>query len=162
MEAHIISATTARNTLLCLLAALGIGALFGGGVFIISPSGKLFGMPLALLKHSPFPDFLIPGLILFFLLGLFPVLLVFALLTRWECEVAEKFNVFSDMHWTWSYTVYFAFLLIAWIQVEVFFIQAIHWSHALYMFWAMAIIYVALLPQIRTRYQVKHNHTVKK
>ena len=40
---------TPRNILLILLAFLGVGALFGGGVLIVSPSGKLFGMPLSML-----------------------------------------------------------------------------------------------------------------
>ena len=104
-----MSTTAARNILVTLLALLGIGAIFGGGVLIISPSGDLFGMPLALLKHSPFPDFLIPGLILFLLLGLLPCLLVVALMKKRESAFAEKFNLFSDMHWTWSYTIYLAF-----------------------------------------------------
>ena len=69
-----------RNILLFLLGFLGVGALFGGGVLIVSPSGKLFGMPLSLLDNSPFTDFLIPGLILFIVLGLIPCLLVVGLL----------------------------------------------------------------------------------
>jgi len=43
------------------LAILGLGAVFGGGVLIISPSGQLFGMPLSLLDHSPFNNFLVPA-----------------------------------------------------------------------------------------------------
>ena len=42
---------TARNILLFLLAVLGVGAIFGGGLLIISPSGKLFRMPLSMLAH---------------------------------------------------------------------------------------------------------------
>lgn len=61
---------TTRNTLLFLLSFLGLGAIFGGGVLIISPSGKMFGMPLSMLDNSPFNNFLIPGIILFSLLGL--------------------------------------------------------------------------------------------
>lgn len=38
----------ARNILLSLLAFRGLGAVFGGGVLIISPDGKLFGMPLSI------------------------------------------------------------------------------------------------------------------
>ena len=88
-----------RNTLLSLLAFLGIGALFGGGVLIVSPSGKLFGMPLSLLNHSPFTSFLIPGLILIVVLGLVPCLLVVALLKRPASALAQRLNVYPDMHW---------------------------------------------------------------
>lgn len=52
-----------------LLILLGISAIFGGGAFIIDPSGELIQMPVSLLEHSPFSTFLIPGLILFLLNG---------------------------------------------------------------------------------------------
>lgn len=69
-----------RNLLIALLAFLGLGAIGGGAVLIISPSGKLMGMPLAMLDTSPFSNFLIPGIILFLVLGLLPMFLLIALL----------------------------------------------------------------------------------
>jgi hypothetical protein len=142
-----------RNILLILLAFLGVGALFGGGVLIISPSGKLFGMPLSMLDKSPFSDFLIPGLILFVVLGLVPCLLVFALLKKSINTLAERANFFPDMHWAWTGSIYVAFALIIWIQVELFFLQSVHWSHMLYVVWAIAILFVALLPTVRGLYK---------
>ena len=67
---------TTRNALLALLALLGLGTLGGGGVLVVSSSGKLMGMPLSMLAGSPFQDFLVPGLVLFTVLGLAPCLLV--------------------------------------------------------------------------------------
>ena len=87
-----------RNILLFLLAFLGLGAIFGGGVLMVSPSGKLIGMPLAMLIHSSFDDFLFPAIILFVVLGLCPSLLVVALVKKRESPVAEKMNCFKDMH----------------------------------------------------------------
>lgn len=67
--------TAARNILISLLLFLGVSAIGGGGALIISPSGKLLGgLPLSILAQSPFPDFLIPGIILFTILGLFRVI----------------------------------------------------------------------------------------
>jgi len=54
-----------RNILLLLLGILGLGAIGGGAAFIISPDGKLMGMPLSVLNRSPFSSFLFPGIILF-------------------------------------------------------------------------------------------------
>jgi hypothetical protein len=49
---------TARNIHLFLLAFLALSAIGGGGTLIISPSGKLLGgLPLSLLKNSPFDNF---------------------------------------------------------------------------------------------------------
>jgi hypothetical protein len=137
------------NILLVLLALLGVGAVFGGAILIVSPSGKLFGMPLSMLDKSPFTDFLIPGIILFAVLGLAPCLLVFALLKKPVSVLAERFNFYPDMHWAWTGSICVAFALIIWIQVETFFLQSVHWSHLLYMFWAIAILFVALLPSVR-------------
>jgi hypothetical protein len=144
---------TARNILLFLLAFLGIGAVFGGGVLIISPDGKLLGMPLFLLENSPFSSFLIPGIILFTILGLVPIYTIFALLKKPKSELAERINFFADMHWAWTYSIYIAFALIIWIQVEMIFLRAVHWLHSFYMFIGIAIIFVALLPQVRNLYK---------
>src|ERR1700738_5076922 len=52
---------------------LGIGALFGGGQFILAPDGHLIGVPLKMLAGTPFHSFLVPGLVLFTLLGVAPI-----------------------------------------------------------------------------------------
>ncbi len=53
---------------------LGLGALFGGGALILAPDGHLLGMPTKLLAGSPFPSFLVPGMTLFTLIGVAPLL----------------------------------------------------------------------------------------
>lgn len=53
---------------------LGLGALFGGGAFILAPDGHLLGMPATLLAGSPFPFYLVPGIILFTFVGVAPLL----------------------------------------------------------------------------------------
>jgi hypothetical protein len=141
-----------RNILLLLLAFLGLGAMAGGGAMIISPTGKLLGMPLSMLEKSPFSSFLMPAIILFFILGLAPVGLIIALLKKPESHHAEKFNFFNYMHWSWTYSIYIAFILIIWIQLQMLFLHAVHWLHAFYIFLGIAIIFVALLPQVRKIY----------
>lgn len=145
---------TPRTILLILLAFLGVGALFGGAILIVSPSGKLFGMPLSMLRQSPFTDFLIPGIILFIVLGLVPCLLVFALIKRPAFKAAEVVNFYPDMYWAWTYCIYVAFALIIWLQVEMMFLQAVGWLHTGYMFLAIALLFVALLPGVRKVYKV--------
>lgn len=46
-----------------------VGALPAGLLFIIDPTGGVVTMPLTLLADSPFSNFLIPGVLLFLLLG---------------------------------------------------------------------------------------------
>jgi hypothetical protein len=145
---------TARNIHLFLLAFLGLGAIGGGGALIVSPSGKLLGgLPLSILARSPFEDFLIPGIILFTVLGLFPSLLVVALLKKTNSRLAERFNCFKDMHWAWSFSIYIAFALIIWIQVETIYVQGVSWLQTFYMLYAITLIFVALLQQVRIFYK---------
>jgi hypothetical protein len=113
----------ARNYLFILLGFFGIGALFGGAVLIVSPTGKLLGMPLSLLDKSPFSNFLIPGIILFIVLGLIPYGLVFTLLKKPVSALADRLNLYPDMHWAWTGSIYVAFALIIWLQAEMMFLQ---------------------------------------
>jgi hypothetical protein len=144
---------SAKYLLVILLAILGLGAIYGGSVLIISPSGNLFGMPLSMLDNSPFTNFLIPGIILFSFLGIVPIGVSIALIKKPEFKFAELFNIYKDMYWGWTYCIYIAFSLIIWIQIEVIILRAVHWSHTFYIFFALAIIFVALLSQIRTMYK---------
>jgi hypothetical protein len=142
------------NIHIFLLAFLAISAIGGGGALFISPSGKLLGgMPLSLLKNSPFIDFFYPGLILFLVLGIFPCLVIYALIKQSENKFAESLNFFKDMYWAWSFSIYIAFALIIWLQVEMYFLQAVGWLHNFYMFLAIVIMFVALLPEVRSFYK---------
>jgi len=145
---------TARNILIFLLAFLALSTLGGGGALIVSPSGKLLGgLPLSMLEHSPFPNFLVPGIILFLVLGITPAFLIYALLKKPANKFAEYFNFFKDMYWAWSFSIYVAFALIIWIQVETIFVQGVSWLQTFYMLYAIPVIIVALLPQVRNSYK---------
>lgn len=58
---------------------LGTGAVAGGLMLVIEPSGKWLNMPDSLLKNAPFTDFLIPGMILLLLLGVLPIYICISL-----------------------------------------------------------------------------------
>jgi len=148
-----INIKNTRSILLILLGFLGVGAMGGGGALIISPSGKLLGMPLSMLEESPFNSFFVPGIILFSVLGLIPIWLIIALLKKPESKLAENINFFNDMHWAWTYSIYIAFVLIFWIQIQMVFLSTVYWLHTFYMFLAVLIIFVALLPQVRNSYK---------
>ncbi len=155
-EESVITTKKIQNVFLIVLGFLALGALGGGGLLIISPTGELIGMPLSELRNSPFDSFLIPGIILFSVLGLIPLLLIIALLKKPESWLAERINLFKDMHWSWTFSIYIAFALIGWIQIQMVFLQSVHWLHTFYMFYAVVIIIIALLPQTRILYKKKN------
>ena len=144
---------TARNFLIFLLGFLSLGALVGGGLLIIDPSGRLLGTPLSMLDTSPFSNFLIPAILLFFVIGILPLLVVIGLIKKFISPFAEYFNCFQDMHWSWSYTLYISFVLIIWIQVQEILINGVHFLHSFYMFWALLIIFVTQLTEVKKMYR---------
>ena len=155
-EENVIKIKRIRNIFLIVLGFLALGAIGGGMVLIISPDGELLGLPLSEFKNIPFTSFLIPGIILFSILGVIPSLLIIALLKKPESKIAEQINIFNDMHWSWTYSIYIAFTLIGWIHIELIFLQGVvHWLQTFYMFYAILIIIIALLPQMRYFYKKK-------
>ena len=72
------------GTVVALLVLTGIQALgaMGGGAGLVRDPTNNIGMPLSLLEGTPFKDYLIPGLILLIVVGLFALLVLVGLLLR--------------------------------------------------------------------------------
>lgn len=105
---------------LCLLLLfLSAGALYGGGALIIRPDGSLLQMQPWLIK-SPFPDFLIPGIILFVMNGLLPLLVIAGLLFKPSIGFINGLNIYKDKHWSWTFSLYSGVITIIWIIVQQF------------------------------------------
>ena len=101
-----------------LLAFTGISAIAGGGALMLDPSGESVDMPLDLLKHSPFKNFFLPGLILFTIIGL-------------GCLVA--FGIVIKKARGYPFLVIFiGFALSIWISVQMLFIRNVHFLHIVY------------------------------
>jgi len=61
------------RVLVVLLAIQGLSGLAGGFGLVSDPSGGALGLPLEWLRGSAFEDYLVPGLILFTVLGVAPL-----------------------------------------------------------------------------------------
>ena len=59
---------------LALEVLLGIGAIGGGLILMIAPRGEIMPLPLSALAGSPFDTYFVPGVILFGVLGLGPLI----------------------------------------------------------------------------------------
>lgn len=138
----------AVKLLVALLLLLAVNALYGGGALIADPSGGLLGMPVSLLADSPFHDYLVPGLVLLGLLGLFPLAVAWALWLRPAWVRVERFEV--DGAWLAAHVV--GVSLVVWILVQMtilrFFLQPV------LLLLGFAIIGVGLLPAARRHFGV--------
>jgi hypothetical protein len=71
---------------ICIILLLfnGFGAFYGGIMLIADPSGAKLQMPLSFLEHSPFSNYLIPGIVLITVNGLFSFVTLVALILKKE------------------------------------------------------------------------------
>lgn len=101
-----------------LLFFNGVGALFGGWNLMIHPDGSSLQLLLDWLKHTPFPDYLIPGIILFIANGLFSIFVFIAIVLKLR-------------NYYWLVMVQGA-ILAGWIVIQMALIRTIDFLHVLF------------------------------
>jgi hypothetical protein len=84
---------------------LGVGAVAGGLGLVLAPDGSVLGLSTAPLAGSPFHDFLVPGIVLLTVIGIWP--LVAGILTLRGSPRAPRMAAAVGL------------LLIIWIVVEM-------------------------------------------
>jgi len=132
--------------LLALLLLLSVGALFGGGALVADPSGELLEMPVELLAGSPFRDYLLPGLVLFLLFGVAPLVVTFGL---WRSP-AWSWSARWHVNLAWLGAVAIGVALIIWILVQMAFLR--FFLQPILLVQGIAIIVISLLPAVRRHY----------
>lgn len=85
-----------------------ISGLLGGYALLSDPTGEYVGLPAFWLQRTPFQNYLIPGIILLTILGIFPILVFAGLIirSRWALISARLLG----------------YALIIWIATEIYFI----------------------------------------
>lgn len=142
----------AVTILIVLQVLLGVSALAGGAVFIIAPDGSLIHFPLRALRFSPFHDFLVPGIILFILLGVYPLLVAYGLWRRPGWRWPNALNPFPREHWSWAGSLAAGAVVMIWIAVQVAMLRSIGFLHVLYFVWGFALVLLSLAPRVRRHY----------
>lgn len=108
-----------RIIAIILLLFNAISALAGGWSMMSDPSGETLDMPLRFLEHSPFENFLVPGIILFTTNGLFSLLLA-----------VMAFLKFMNYSWL---VIFQGFILVGWLTIQIIMIRDFYGlQHLLY------------------------------
>lgn len=121
--------------LLALLGLLGVSGLAGGAQFILDPAGGIVGISTAELAGSPFADYLVPGIVLFVVLGVGPLVVCYGLL--------------RTRRWAWPAAIAVGLALAVWVLVEglvIGFGERLQIPHFLQ---AVAIVVLAAVPSVR-------------
>jgi len=106
----------------------GAGALVGGIPMIAWPDGSANGIPLSYLNHSPFKDYLIPGLVLVICNGVFSLLTFLAL-------------VFNIRHHSW-FVLGQGIILLGWIVIQVIMLREVNFLHVAFGSIGIALIFL--------------------
>ncbi|HSI68175.1 MAG TPA: hypothetical protein VK947_12190 [Planococcus sp. (in: firmicutes)] len=145
------------KVLIFLHIFLAIGAIYGGLAFIISPTGEnnYLQFPDSYLENDIFTDFLIPGILLFTVLGVFPLIIAYYLFSKRPYKFGESLNIFKEKHWSWGFSLYIGFALIIWITVQVYVLQVVVGLHLFFMAYGLVLLIATLWPNVQRHYSAQ-------
>jgi hypothetical protein len=116
--------------LVALELFLGVGAVASGIGLIADPTGGL-GMSTSVLADSPFSDFLVPGIILFLAVGVFPLVVAVSAL--------------RGAGWVGLGHIAVGAVVLGWIVGEFVLLGYISWLQPAILVLGLAILMLALL-----------------
>jgi len=144
-----------RIKLIAAIAILAITGIYGGVALILDKSGANLKLSTNLLESTIFNSYLFPGIILLILLGFFPTLTAFGLITRKKSRIANKINIYKKRHWAWTYSLYCGIMLVLWIDIQVMMIGGGYILQSIYAILGVVIIVLALMPSVMKYYKKK-------
>ncbi len=144
---------TIVRLLIGLHVFLSIGALFGGGAFILAPDGHLIQMPFSHLQKSPFPNFLVPGILLFTFLGIYPLMVAYSLWKMPAWHWPDMINPFRHMQWSWSGSLAAGVIVLIWITAEILWVP-FGIVHIFFLAFGAILLGCTLLPDVRRIYTI--------
>jgi hypothetical protein len=132
-----------RITLLIVLGYEAAGCLAGGALLVMAPDGHLMKMPVELM-NGIFPDFLIPGIILF-LLGILNSYAFYSVLRKKTSD--------------WLATGFGLGGLTVWFITEIIILQELHWLHLM---WGLPVLigWTTAVPLIARRNDAPFTNSV--
>lgn len=117
-----------RYIAIFLLLFNGIGALYGGGLLIVDPTGKLLQLPYEYIKDTVFGNYLLPGIVLFLFLGVGSIVLTALTFFR-------KYNYGRLM-------MYLGLIIVVWLSVQLITIRITYFLQ--YIIGAVALLLVLI------------------
>jgi len=144
--------------LIIVMAMEALGAIFGGVNLLSDPSGESIRLPIKLLEGTIFNSYIIPGVILFLLLGFFPLFLIFPLIFKPNWPIINGLNIYKGYHWAWTYTLYTALMLIIWINVQMMILGTGSVIQGAFGLLGVLILILTLSPGVKRYYRIQ-NHT---
>ena len=140
--------------LIVLLFIIGISALISGAMLFVASDGNLMQWSTDQLKGTPFSNYLIPGIILFTLIGIFPIFVGYGLLRRPNWTWPNAINPLKQVHWAWTASWAVAVIMLIWIIVETVLLGYISFLQPAIAIYAMIILILTFLPGMHRYYKI--------
>ncbi len=121
---------------------------------MIKPDGSFIQMPLTLIQGSPFPNFLIPGLVMLLFLGIYPTLIAYGVWKKPAWHWPNLFNPSKTYHWSWAGSLADGVVLFIWLTVELIWVEYFI-LHTIYYVWSGLLILLTLLPAARNYLEIQ-------
>jgi hypothetical protein len=138
--------------LLFWLLLLAFGGLYGGIAMLIDPSGASLQMT-EVIPLLPVHDYLLPGLFLLGVMGIFPLFLVYGLWFRPKGNRGRSFFSGGRYHPAWTGTVFLSIILALWLFIQgilIGFKWPIQYTTSVN---GLLILIFAFLPSVRNFYR---------
>jgi hypothetical protein len=136
--------------LIFFLLLLALGGFYGGIAMLTDPTGTSLQVA-DVLPLLPVPDYILPGIFLFVVMGLIPLVLTYALIARPNWPWVDSLFQWSKYYWAWIATLTLVAIIAIWLAVEsmlIGFFPITYFTAALGLF----ILFFALLPGVRKFY----------
>jgi hypothetical protein len=125
---------------------------FSGGIpMLADPANGGYLQFADILPLLPVPNLILPGLFLFVVMGLFPLLLTYALIARQAWNCVDRLFRWSKHYWAWTATLILVVIIAIWLAFEAMLIRLFPITY----FTAaqgLLILLFALLPRVRKFY----------
>jgi hypothetical protein len=139
---------------LCLLHLfLGLNGIAGGTLLVIKSDGSLLGMQPDWLDHSPFNNYLIPGILLSFFLGIIPLITLTGLIKRFNWPWTRMFNIYRNRYWAWSFSLYTGIIAIFWITIQLL-LTRYFWIQPVIILTGLFIIILTMVPGVMRHFEI--------
>lgn len=122
--------------LFILHAFVGLGAVGGGMMAILNPQGP-GGMPTDALKNSPFSNYLIPGIILFAVIGLGNIISAFIILLK------PRFHGYVSSIFSWA--------LVIWIIAQCIMLNTVIYLHVIFFLIGLVEVVLSMIILFKQR-----------
>lgn len=121
---------------------VGLGAIGGGLMAVLFPTGPA-GMPTDALKNSPFSNYLIPGIILFSVIGLGNVASAITMLFK------SRYQGYISSIFSWA--------LVIWIIVQCIMLRMVALLHVIYLIIGLVEAFLSIIILFRQQlFPMKH------